>query len=766
MDSDATAPADLGRDALAADRSKVGHTLCEAYADRADSFLRSLFGTAAGGRDGVSLVALGGYGRRELSLQSDLDVLLLHDGLGDIATIADRIWYPIWDTGVKLGHAVRTPKEALALAGDDLDSATALLQARHLAGDAALTEGLITKLRELWVKRSKRLLPELADRVRERHERAGEVAFLLEPDLKEGRGGLRDVQSLHWASEAKALLWEGDDAALDEAYRVLLDARVELHRRTGRPGDVLLLQEQDGVADALGYASADDLMQAVASAARTIAFRSDDTWRRVESSLRGPIGRIARRDRELAPGIVLRDGEVYLAAGADTSDPVLPLRVVGHAAAEDASVHRSALDALEAAPPMPEPWPDEGRAALVRALGAGRAIIAHLESMDQHGLLTKVLPEWEAVRSKPQRNAYHTFTVDRHLCEAASNAAALAPRVGRPDLLLIGTWLHDIGKGYPGDHTVVGMEMVADIGRRMGFDADDVRVLVTMVEHHLLLPDVATRRDLDDPEVIDRVAAQLGTVEKLRLLHALTEADSLATGPAAWGPWKAELVDTLVRRVEHVLGGGAVDDVTDEFPTDAQLARLAQGVRVVEGEGETLTVVDVDRPGLFSRVAGVLALHGLGVLEANIATIDGRALEVLTVQSSFGPTFSWEKVLADVELALDGRLAVKARLAERAKAYRSARPVLGTEPKVEFHLDDSSTATVVEVHAPDSVGVLHRITAAIADLDLDIVRARVHTMADEVVDSFYVQDATGAKLHESMLSELRKAILHAVTPVR
>lgn len=753
---------DLGRDELAADRSLVGRALCAAYADRADEFLSSLFEAAASGASGLSLVALGGYGRRELSLQSDLDVLLLHDGRIDIGTIADAVWYPVWDTGVKLGHAVRTSKEALALAADDLDSMTALLQARHLVGDEAMTADLLAKAEDLWTKRSKRFLPELATRVRERHDRAGEVAFLLEPDLKEGRGGLRDVQSLHWAGRARELIWEGDHDALHAAYDVLLDVRVELHRRTGRPGDVLFLQEQDSVAEAVGYADADDLMRHVASAARVIAFRSDDAWRRIESTLRGPLGRLARRDRELGPGVVLRDGEVHLASGADTSDPVLPLRVMALAAAEDAPVHRSSLDALEAAPPLPVPWPDEARHELVRLLGTGRPAIAHIESMDQHGLLTKVLPEWERVRSKPQRNAYHTFTVDRHLCEAAANAAPLAGRVARADLLLVGTWLHDIGKGFPGDHTVVGMEVVADIATRMGFPADDVEVLVAMVEHHLLLPDVATRRDLDDPEVIDRVAGQLGDRLHLDLLHALTEADSEATGPAAWGSWKAELVDTLASKVRHVLGGGVVDEVTDGFPTPGQRARLGEGVRVLEGARETLTVIDVDRPGLFSRVAGVLSLHGLAVLDANIATIDGRALEVLTVESSFGPTFSWDKVIADLELALDGRLAIKARLSDRAATYRRPARILQAEPKVEFHLDDSSVATVVEVHAPDSIGVLYRITAAIAELDLDIVRARVQTLLDEVVDSFYVQAPDGGKVDEAILPELRRAILHAV----
>ena len=759
------APADAlgpGRDELAADPSLTGRALCEAYADRADAFLRSLFRSAAGGRSGIALVALGGYGRRELSLQSDLDVLVLHDGRRDIAEVAAAIWYPIWDTGVKLGHAVRTPGDALSLAGDDLDSATALLQARHVDGDEQLTCALVAEMQDLWRRGAKRLLPDLARRVRDRHERAGEVAFLLEPDLKDGRGGLRDVQSLNWASEARELMWEGDDASLVADYETILAARVELHRRTRRASDVLTFEEQDGVAAALGYEGADDLMRAVSGAARAIAFRGDDAWRRVESSLRGAVGRMARRDRELAPGVVLRDGEVHLAAGADVSDPLLAMTVAGHAADADAHVHRSALDALEATPPMPQPWGAGAREALVRLLGAGRPAISHLESLDQHGLLTKVLPEWSEVRSRPQRNAYHTFTVDRHLCETAANAAALVSRVARPDLLLVGALLHDIGKGFPGDHTSVGMEIVDGIGRRMGYDGADVATLVDMVEHHLLLPDVATRRDLDDADVIGRVARRVGSVGRLRLLHALTEADSLATGPAAWGPWKAELVEALVRRVEHVLEGGEVDEVTADFPTRAQVDRLHEGLRTIEADGETLTVIDVDRPGLFSRVAGVLALHGLAVLDANIVTIDGRALEVLTVRSSFGSTLPWEQVVGDLDLALDGRLALSARVAERAEAYRSARPTPDIEPKVEFHVDDSSTATVVEVHAPDSVGVLYRITAAIAELDVDIVRARVQTFVHEVVDTFYVRDGSGAKLPEPVLPELRRAILHAV----
>jgi len=757
---------DLGRDELAADTGLVGRALCEAYADRADACLQDLFARVTDRQQGVALVALGGYGRRELSLQSDLDVLLLHDGRGDIDAIADAVWYPLWDEGVKLGHAVRTVKEALSLAADDLDSATAMLQARHLAGDPALTGDLSRQVDALWSRRGDRFLAGLAERVRQRHDVAGEVAFLLEPDLKDGRGGLRDVHSLHWADRAKPVLWDGDRDALAEAYDVLLTVRVELHRRTGRYGDKLLLEEQDGVAAALRCADADDLMRRTSEAARAIAFRSDDTWQRIEHELRGSRSILARRGRALGPDVVQRRGQLHLSDDADLTDPVLPLRVAATAAAQGVPLHRGAVQATEACPPVPSPWPDEAREQLVRLLLAGRPAIGALESLDQHGLLAKALPEWDAVRCKPQRNAYHTYTVDRHLCEAAAGAAALAQRVPRPDLLVIGTWLHDIGKGFPGDHTVVGMDLIADIGARMGFGQDDVATLVAMVEHHLLLPDVATRRDLDDVEVIDAVAERVGTRGRLALLHALTEADSQATGPAAWGTWKAELVDQLVRRVDHVLAGGEADDVTGDFPNEEQRALATSGERVLEARGDTLTVVDVDRPGVFSRVTGTLALHGLDVVHADIATVDGRALEVLTVQSAFGPTISWPKVLADLERALDGRLAIRARLAERAATYRRTptASLLGSAPRVEFHQDESSTATVVDVHAPDSIGVLHRITAAIADFDLDIVRARAQTLLDQVVDSFYLEAAGGGKVPEDVLPELRRAILHAVEP--
>jgi [protein-PII] uridylyltransferase len=759
-----------GRADLERDRALVGRALCRAYSDLVDDWLAQLLTAAEEecGAGDVALVAVGGYGRAELSLQSDIDVVLLHDGRADVGALADRVWYPIWDEGVKLGHAVRTPREALTLAGDDLDTATSFLQVRHVAGDEGLTEDLARRSLEQWQKRSKRWLEELSRRVRQRHDASGEVAFLLEPDLKDGRGGLRDVHALRWAEAARRLLWEGDDPALDDAYGALLSARVELHRRTGRPGDRLVLEEQDAVAEALHEASADTLMHTIAGAARTIAWRSDDAWQRIDASLRGPSGWRARRDRAIAPGQVLRDGEVHLTADADpAADPSLVLRAAAAAAAGDTRIHRGSLDRLAAtAGPLPVPWSAEVRGALVDLLLAGHRTIPVVEALDQMGLWVHVFPEWEAVRSKPQRNAYHRFTVDRHLMEACANAAALVARTDRPDLLVLGALLHDIGKGYPGDHTDVGIELVSRIGERMGLPPVDVETLVAMVRHHLLLPDVATRRDLADPATIEAVAEAVGDLRTLGLLAALTEADSEATGPAAWGSWKAELVRDLVARTSHVLGGGSVDEVRDEFPSAEHLALLRDGRQVLQGDGERLTVVTADRPGLFSRVTGVLALHGLGVLDAAVTSLDGVALEVLRVESPFGPTIAWDKVIEDLRKVLDGRLALQARLAERARVYggRGPRTPVPEPPRVVVDNRASRDATVVEVHAVDAIGVLYRITRALADLDLNIVSAKVQTLGDRVVDAFYVRDAAGQKVTDpSDLVEVERALLHELS---
>jgi [protein-PII] uridylyltransferase len=297
-------------------------------------------------------------------------------------------------------------------------------------------------------------------------------------------------------------------------------------------------------------------MRRIAIAARSIAWRSDESWRGTDAELKRSFSLRGPKTEEVGAGIVAQGEEIELADTADLADPVLALRVAAAAARRGASISLDALAKLAEVPPLAIPWPDAAREAFVDLLLAGRGAIMVIEALDHEGLWERFLPEWECVHSKPQRNAYHRFTVDRHLLEAAANASALTDRVDRPDLLVTGALLHDIGKGRPGDHTEVGIVMIDEIATRMGFPPSDVHDLVQMVRHHLLLPDIATRRDLSDDGTVSFVAEQVETSRVLHLLDALTEADSLATGLAAWGDWKAGLVRQLVDRTAHVLDGG------------------------------------------------------------------------------------------------------------------------------------------------------------------------------------------------------------------
>ena len=761
------------RVALIANRALGGRELCRALSDATDRWLVSVFAQAVEGAKGrFALVATGGYGRGELAPYSDLDVLLLHDSPKQVGAVAERLWYPIWDAAsgpdkVKLGHSVRTVKEAKALAGDDLDTATALLTSRHLAGDHELTAELAGAISADWRARRAHWLAVLARGVGERHGAAGEAAYLLEPNLKESSGGLRDIHALRWAESAGALIAPPDRVSLGEAEDVLLAVRVALHRATGRHGDVLWLQEQDSVAQIAGYASSDALMAAVSEASRRVMWVGDETWSRVNGL--PPVA----ADHPLASGIVLRGGEVELDPAADPADdPTLMLRVARSAAAIGARISRSTLERLTAsARDMPSPWPAGAIDDFVGLLLAGHPAIPVFEALDQYNLLVRILPEWAPNRYKPQRNAYHRFTVDRHLWETAANAADLAHRVTRPDLLVLGALLHDIGKGYPGDHTEVGVELVRQIGPRLGLVDDDVDVVIAMVEHHLLLPDVATRRDLSDDVTIQAVANAVGSATTLDLLAALTEADSLATGPSAWGSWKRDLVGVLVDRAHHVLGGGDVAEVTWRlFPTTEVLELMAEGGTAIRTTDDLIIVVAPDRPGLFARVAGVLSLHGLDVLSAEAHSDDaiaGReamaANEFRLVPPSDGIT--WSKVVADLERALADQLAIEARLAERAHTYRRRKMLSATlnPPSVRIHNDASSNATVLEVRAPDKIGILHRIAKALGELGLDIRHAKIQTMGNEVVDTFYVRNAAGLKVTDPFhLREIERALLHAV----
>ncbi len=754
------------RAALLSDRALTGAALRAALVDLYDGWLAGLLGEPG---PGVALVAVGGLGRREVAPGSDLDLLLVHAGRPDVAAVADAVWYPVWDSGVGLDHSVRTVDEALAVTADDLKAALGLLDARHVAGDADLTADLLHRTRAAWRSTSSRRLPELRAAVVERARTEGEVAFLLEPDLKSARGGLRDVHALQ--ALAAAQVSDPPGPQVRAAATLLLDVRGELHRRTAGAGrrvvDRLLLQEQDAVAAALGLPDADALLLQVSTAARTVAYASDTTWRRVRPpprrSLLGRRGRSRPERRPLAEDVVEQDGEVVLARDADpVHDPVLPLRVARAAATADLPVAPYVLERLaRECPPLPEPWPRPALEALVGVLAAGAPAVQVMEALDQSGLLVDLLPEWASVRSRPQRNAVHRFTVDRHLVETAVAAAALTRRVHRPDLLLLGALLHDLGKGTPGDHSITGAALVARLAPRLGLPPDDVAVLVTLVRHHLLLPDVATRRDLADPTTARAVADAVGSGEVLDLLHALTEADAAATGPAAWSSWKGSLVAELVRRTAALLAGAPPPARAPL--ADWQAALVARGAYALEAVGDEVAVVAPDRPGLLAAVTGTLALHRLDVRSASVFSDGPTGVHVCRVAPRFGALPDWAVVRRDLRRVLDGDLDLEAVLAAREAAY-APRPGLPLAPPSAELLDDASaTATVLEVRAPDAVGVLHRITAALARCGLDVRTAHISTLGADAVDAFYLVGPDGGPLGDPQLRDgARSAVLRAL----
>ncbi len=751
-----------------------------ALSDAADTWLTELLRAATSGEDaGVALVAVGGYGRREMVAGSDLDLLLLHSRKRGMDEVANAIWYPIWDSGTKLDHSVRTVAEARSVAADDLKALLGMLDMRHVAGDVGLTEQLRSTVLADWRSAATNRLPELRESAAERDRSNGELAFLLEPDLKESRGGLRDLVTLR----AVQASWVADvpHARIAVAHGRLLDVRDALHTVTGRSTDRLVLQEQENVASALGLLDAIALMRSLAEVGRNIGYASDITWRRVEQiletrtrrfRLRGTGGKPAPR-MPLADGVVQSEGEAVLARDADPAkDPILVLRAAAAAAQAGIPLSPGTVDRFAATTKrLPEPWPDAAREELVRLLGAGRPAVAVWESLDLAGVMITLLPDWARVSCRPQRNAVHRFTVDRHLVEAAANAAALTRRVARPDLLLIGCLLHDIGKGWPGDHSVVGATIVRDLAPRLGFCAPDVDVLAMLVTHHLLLPDTATRRDLDDPRTIEQVAEAVGTVENLDLLAALTEADALATAPVAWTPWRAELIKALVEKTRAVLSGKPVPG--SPGLSGAQRALARPGVIDVhiggsdhqggENEGTIVTVVSPDRLGLLATVAGVFGVHRLGVRSAVTETIDTAAVTVWTVHPDFGSPPDAAVLRGDIVRALDGTLDISERLARREASQKLRPGIEVPPPSVHLVPDASDSATVLEIRAHDRPGLLHRVGRALSAAEVDIRSAKVSTWGAEAVDVFYIVDpVTGEALDEARATAVVKSVLDAL----
>jgi [protein-PII] uridylyltransferase len=786
-----------------------------------DACLRDLFADA-GPQARTALVALGGYGRGELTPQSDIDLLLLHGGrslrgAGDAAAVkavAERLLYPLWDGGFTVGHAVRTAKECVEMAGEHVDAATALLDARFLSGDRAVFDELRTRISE-WLRRDPGAFVRRLDRAaRTRAETYGSVSHLLEPELKEGSGGLRDVHTIGWVAaaleagdvaglEREGLLRHAERESVEEAEEFFVRVRSALHLETGKKTDRLHLDHQPWLATALGFedepglTAADALMRATFEHARRVEQVRQALFERVEAP---------SRTADVEPG---------------DESPEAILRAFAEMAA-GARLSPAALDRIESIElPDEVTWTPAMLESFLAILRSGRAARV-LEALDLSGLLVRLVPGWAAVRCRPQRDPFHRYTVDVHLSQAVEEMVRLLRGasedrlVGRAllavedrDALLLGALLHDIGKIGHGDHVSNGLHVAESFLQRIGAPASTRQLVSFLVGNHLLLSDTATRRDLEDENLVLDVAAKIGDQERLAALYLLTVADSAATGPHAWTPWRATLVHDLVSKVQHVLERGdmgaeaaerlaersdivrrllagedpaAVERFLALMPRAYLLSILPErairhfhlvyprpGALEVRTQAEPgsrpgsygLTVVAQDRPGLLSRIAGALALSGLSILSAQVFTTeDGVAVDIFDVEGAFEEAVDedrWRRFRSTLRKAIEGRLSLEYRVKEKREFYPTPRGDL--EIRVTVDNEASDFFTVIEVGGPDRIGFLFDVTRTLFELQLDVHVAKVATYGGRVVDAFYVRDVVGEKVHDpEHIEEIVRAI--------
>ena len=727
---------------------------------RADRLVIEAFQAAGGPDVGVAMVAVGGYGRSELAPYSDLDLVLVHDEGVELGELAEKVWYPIWDSGAKLDHSVRSLPQMASAADADPRVASGLLDLRHVAGDSNLTLRLRATMLAQWRRGARERLPAIRAAAQTRHGLMGELAHLSVPDIKEAEGGLRDATTLRGL--VATWLVDVPHTELEHSRQALLDVRDVVQGVAGRATDRIAPEMWSEIATALGFVDDRAAQVHVRENGRRITHLSRLAWRRVDGVLTRPTSpRTARRPvlEPLAVGVALSAGEVVLDRKArPQADPVLLLRAATAAAEHNVVLAPpTAARLVRECPALPDPWPEEARHLLVRLLASGRGLLEVWETLEETGALSGILPEWERIRMLPHASVIHRFTVDRHVVETCVEASGLIRTVARPDVLMVAALLHDIGKGGLTEHSVAGEPIAREVARRMGFDPECVELIAQLVRWHLLLATVATTRDPDDPATVDLVASTMRTPEALSLLSALTEADAKATSPKAWSSWRAGLIFDLARRSRAVLDTGVAPPAitTEPIPVPDDLKPDAVSITVEPViDGSRITTIALDRVGLLADFAAMLALQRLPVRAARIWG-----------QGEYGVSV-WEVAAEAVDPAIlrtkfDGIVAGRFDPAVRFAPGRS-----DLAPTVAVRAEASEQATVLEVRAADRPGVVYLVCRTLADLDVAVRSAHVDTLGPQAVDVFYLQEASAGALSETRAADAAHAVRAALTAER
>ena len=814
----------------------------------------------------IAIMAVGGYGRGELSPASDIDLLFVtkKNPKGATKNIIEFILYLLWDMGLSVGHASRTIAETLSAAADDLTIATSLIETRFIVGDEALAETLSADITR-WISQQP-VLNFVEGKLGERDQRMaqhGSTRYLVEPNIKEGKGGLRDLHTLFWITKyayrvqhvgeiiALGIIRDSEARAFASAQRFLWTVRCFLHLRSGRADDRLSFDAQAEIAPLMGFhdragmRGVERFMKRYFLAARRVgnltrifcAAIESDFAIRPRFNLTRFLGQINITEHKVSKPFILEQGRLQLPRHLRFRDnPDLMMGIFAEAQKYQLDIHPDSLRRLtrgiQASVVKGKLFTADTTRLFLEILTDKHNPERILRLMNEAGYLGKFLPDFGRIEGMMQFDMYHSYTVDEHTIQAVGMlhrieagevkdesplASHLIHEVHSRRALYVAVLLHDIAKGRGGDHSVLGAEVARTICPDLGLSAEETETVIWLIQEHLSFSKTAFRYDLSDPKTISDFAELIQSPERLKLLLVLTVADIRAVGPNIWNGWKASLMRILYSRTEEVIGGVAPAEVSQGMAADGQ-AQAAQALQDIHGwsaesaqafidlfypsywtsfglddhirhahicqnfkasadamaldiqadpqsRTSILTIITQDHPGLFSRIAGAVALAGCSIVSARINTRhDGMILDEFRIQTLARTHVSEPAQIKRIESYITDALAGKIQLYDQLqKKTRNMPPrfqAMRIPPRVIVTNKISKTHTVIEVNGNDRPGLLYQITWHLSQLGLQINSASVSTYGEKAVDVFYLKDVFGLKIErETTQAKIRERLL-------
>ncbi len=812
------------------------------------------------------LMALGSYGRKELSPHSDIDLLfLLPDKLTPWSKIfTERVLYTLWDTGLDVGYSTRSLSDCMTLATTNFDVLTSLLDARYIQGNLDLFNNFKKEFRRKVLNRvGNEFVMDQLRKMEERLEKHGGTIYVLEPNLKEGMGGLRDIHTALWVSKALFgaesleklknikeldILEENDFQELQKSFDFLQQVRCELHFASNAARDLLSMERQPYLAEKFGYKGRQGLpaverfVQKYYTHAGQVHHITESIIKRsIEKKRKTPRILMRWKEKDLGQGLYAREGAMYSRVEPEEffrTSPENLMKVFKLFQETNLEFSPELSNGIRGSLKLVDNdfrRDREIRDLFFSILSQGRRLYETLLAMNELRFLGKYIPEFAQIFCKMQHDYYHTYTVDEHSIRAIREIVEL-PGTPEPvmgiykkvyeemescrNLLFLTVLLHDVGKGSGTNHSERGAKMAARAAKRMGLSKEEIEDIRFLVQNHLVLSHVAQRRDLHEDKTITEVASLMGTSKRLKLLLLITMADLKAVGPGVLNEWKASLIAELFLEANTAIERGGIfrEDLLERIERDREQIRgilsvdleqglfspeldalseraymvyrpetLAQMIRLkLSMEDKPLTtawmqadkgghtefyIVSKDFPGLFSKIAGVLAANNVNILGAQILTRDdGIVFDLLHVTNNvmkpINDNVKFRLVSRELEKVISGELAVEDLFHTRRLSLpldRREKTSIESPTRVEIDNEVSETYTVVDVYTNDRIGLLHTITSTLASLDLSIHTAKVSTKVDQAVDVFYVADLKGKKVENpGVLDRIREELLLAL----